>query len=78
MLIEKECELNYLNKTSNLNKLSKREQEVVNLLLKGYNSEEIAKTLFISVYTVKDHIKSIYKKYNVNSRLKLISIINND
>jgi len=51
--------------------LSAREKEVAELLVKGKTNKEIAVTLFISVNTVKSHIKSIYKKLNVNNRMQL-------
>lgn len=42
--------------------LSKREQEVVRMILMGYSNNEIAEKLFISRLTVKTHINNIYKK----------------
>ena len=50
-------------------KLSKREIEVADLLvIKGLGAREIANRLFISHYTVNDHIANIYKKFAVKSR----------
>jgi len=51
--------------------LSDREEEVLKLLLKGRTNHEIANDLFISINTVKTHIKNIYKKTNVKNRLLL-------
>lgn len=42
--------------------LSKREEEILKLVLEGKPNAEIAKTLFISPATVKTHINNIYKK----------------
>ncbi len=42
--------------------LSKREQEVVRMILMGLSNNEIAEKLFISRLTVKTHINNIYKK----------------
>lgn len=48
--------------------LTAREIEVLNLIAKGMLNKEIAKTLFISEKTVKNHISSIFRKLNVEDR----------
>ncbi|MFC2023777.1 LuxR C-terminal-related transcriptional regulator [Chloroflexota bacterium] len=48
--------------------LSERELEVLRLLTTHLSSTEIAQELYISVYTVRTHVKSIYSKLNVHSR----------
>jgi DNA-binding NarL/FixJ family response regulator len=48
--------------------LTKREYEIVSQLAKGLTYEEIADKLFISVETVRFHIKNIYNKLHVHSR----------
>jgi LuxR family maltose regulon positive regulatory protein len=48
--------------------LSERELEVLRLLTTSLSSTEIAQELFISVNTVRSHIKSIYGKLNVHRR----------
>jgi DNA-binding NarL/FixJ family response regulator len=53
--------------------LSKREKEVLNLLAEGNNYQQIADQLFISVDTVRHHIKNIYKKLHVNSRAEAVT-----
>ena len=53
--------------------LTNRENDVFNLLCKGLTNKYIAKSLNLSVYTVADHVKSIFKKMNVHSRTALIS-----
>lgn len=55
--------------------LSTREAEVLELLLKGLTNSEIAAGLFISINTVKSHIKSIYKKLSVTNRLQLVHVL---
>lgn len=55
--------------------LTIRETEILKLIFDGFSNKEIAKKLFISEYTVKDHIKSIMRKVDVNSRQKLIAKI---
>ena len=54
------------------NCLSKRELEVLNLLLQGKSNKLIAYSLGISVSTVEFHLKNIYAKCLVNSRVELI------
>ena len=48
--------------------LSERELEVLRFLTTHLSSTEIAEELFISVHTVRSHMKSIYGKLNVHSR----------
>jgi Response regulator containing a CheY-like receiver domain and an HTH DNA-binding domain len=55
------------------NKLSKREEEVVNLIAKGYSSEKIGEVLNISVKTVSNHRNNIYSKLGVQNTAELIS-----
>lgn len=50
--------------------LSTQEQRVLALLAAGRSNPEIAETLIISVNTVKGHVKSIYRKLDVNSRIE--------
>jgi DNA-binding CsgD family transcriptional regulator len=57
--------------------LSKREQEIFVLMLKGKSNKEIGEALFISVKTVKNHIYNIFQKLGVNSRIKLYVFIQN-
>ncbi|MGI6672741.1 MAG: helix-turn-helix domain-containing protein [Limnochordia bacterium] len=55
--------------------LTAREQEVLEVLLAGKSTREIAAELFISESTVKTHIRNIYSKYDVRSRAELISTV---
>lgn len=52
--------------------LSTRENEVLQLLVKGYSNAEIAEHLFLSVSTIKTHTSSLFLKLEVSSRLKAI------
>jgi DNA-binding NarL/FixJ family response regulator len=53
--------------------LSDREVGVLNLLAEGYNYQEIAENLFISVDTVRHHIRNIYKKLHVHSQSEAVA-----
>ena len=53
--------------------LTKREQEVVTRLVQGDSNKEIAASLKIQEYTVKDHLKHIMAKCQVDSRISIIS-----
>jgi NarL family two-component system response regulator LiaR len=58
---------------SNAYGLSEREQEVLRLLSDGLQYKEIAESLFISSNTVKNHLKSIYKKLHVQNKIEAIN-----
>ncbi len=51
-----------------LNKLSKRETEVLKEMAKGKTNKEIAETLFVSEKTIKTHVSHIFSKLQVNDR----------
>ena len=48
--------------------LSAREKEVLNLVAQGLQNKDIAKQLFLSEKTVKNHVSNIFKKIHVNDR----------
>lgn len=56
-----------------LEKLSKREKEILDLLAKGFRYKQIADTLFVSSDTVRTHIYNIYQKLQVNSKTDAIN-----
>lgn len=58
-------------------RLSNREWEVVNLLLQGKSNKLIAASLGISDRTVEFHLKNIYAKFEVSSRIELILKLGN-
>ncbi|MFP4470043.1 MAG: LuxR C-terminal-related transcriptional regulator [Bacteroidales bacterium] len=62
-----------ITKNSDLDKLSSREKEILSLLSKGYRYKEIAEKLFISIDTVRTHIRNIYDKLQVQSRTEAIN-----
>ncbi|SHE52430.1 two component transcriptional regulator, LuxR family [Seinonella peptonophila] len=51
--------------------LTQREQEVLCLVVKGWSNKEIASTLTISEYTVKNHLKNIMQKLQLKNRVQL-------
>ncbi len=52
------------------NILTQREEEVLNLLLQGYSNNKIAEILSVSVHTVKAHVDSIFRKFNVHNKVQ--------
>ncbi len=58
----------YENDKSLSNNLTSREVEVLKLIAEGMINKEIAKNLYISEKTVKNHISNIFKKLDVNDR----------
>lgn len=55
--------------------LSKREAEVVKLISQGLANKEISSTIFISEFTVKDHIKNVMRKMGASTRNEIIALL---
>jgi DNA-binding NarL/FixJ family response regulator len=53
-------------------RLTDREMEVLRLVAKGMNNRDIAKELFISENTVKNHIRNILEKLQLHSRMEAV------
>ncbi len=53
--------------------LTARELDVTRALARGLTTGEIAQSLFLSRYTVQDHLKRIYEKVGVSSRGELVA-----
>lgn len=62
-----------IQRNNAIEELSKREYELLELLSKGYRYKEIAESLFISQDTVRTHIRNIYQKLQVNSKIEAIN-----
>ncbi len=60
---------------SDYENLSPREKEILDFLSKGLRYKEIANELFISIETVRSHIRNIYEKLQVNSRTDALNKI---
>ena len=56
-------------------KLSEQELRVMKLVYQGKQKEEIAETLYISPYTVKNHIKSVYLKLGIHEKSEFIRYV---
>lgn len=54
------------------NELSPRERDVLAEMALGLSNAEIARKLFISPHTVKNHITSIYRKMGVDDRTRVV------
>ena len=52
--------------------LSKREQEVLELISRGFSYSEIAESKSLSVHTIQTHIKSLYGKLEVHSKMEAV------
>jgi DNA-binding NarL/FixJ family response regulator len=57
--------------TGNYAALSRRESEIVSLVVQGFRNRDIAEKLFISEQTVKNHVHNIFGKMGVRDRLEL-------
>ncbi len=57
--------------TARIASLTPREREVIRLIAQGFGTARIAKELFISEKTVRNHLASIFSKLMVSDRLEL-------
>jgi len=55
-------------------KLTDREMEVLKLVAKGASNRDIAKALFISENTVKNHVRNILEKLQIHSRMEAVMV----
>ena len=62
----------WLKKNDCIGDLTEKEQEVLNLLLKGYSYQECAEILVNTSSTIKTHVNNIMQKRNVHSLQELI------
>ena len=52
--------------------LSAREKEVVKLVLRGYSTKQISRSLYISESTIQGHLSHIFEKLGVKSTRELL------
>jgi len=62
--------------TTDWDKLTPREQQIVKLVATGANNEEIANQLYISTRTVKNHITNILSQLNLRNRTQIAILVN--
>ena len=55
--------------------LTKKESDILDLLVKGYSNKEICDKMVISSNTVKKHILNIYRKLNIKNRVQLLCMV---
>ena len=55
--------------------LTRAEQGVAELVVEGMTNKQMAEQLFVSHYTIDSHLRSIFKKLGVSSRLELKRIL---
>jgi DNA-binding NarL/FixJ family response regulator len=63
-----------LSKTGKINGISGREQEIIACVSQGLSHKQIAGRLVLSENTVKAHLNTIFKKLNITSRIKLMTL----
>jgi len=54
--------------------LTQREKEILRSLIQGQSNKEISESFYVSVETVKSHIKSIYQKLQVRNRVEAVTV----
>ena len=70
---KKEWESNKINELLKKYDITDREADVLHMISHGYSNTEIAEKLFISINTVKYHVKNLYLKLDAKNRVEIIN-----
>lgn len=54
--------------------MTKKERDIIGLILRGETNASIANQLFISKSTVKKHINNLFRKLKITSRWELLKL----
>lgn len=57
--------------------ISKRERDILDLILTGKSNRDIERELFISYHTVKNHVYNLFHKFGVKNRFELARLVEN-
>jgi len=63
------------NRNNTIDELTRRQQEIVEGIVEGLSYKLIGYKFGISIDTVREHIKNIYKKLNINSKGELVAML---
>ncbi len=72
-LLVKDISPTILSQRGAIEKLTRRELEVMRYIIRGYTTRQIAETLFISARTVEGHRANIFSKLGVKNRAELVA-----
>ncbi|MET3105256.1 two-component system response regulator FixJ [Oxalobacteraceae bacterium GrIS 2.11] len=68
------CQQQTQTRQARLDLLSARERQVVNMVVEGKTSKEIAGTLQVTIRTIESHRTHIYEKLHVNTSVELLKL----
>jgi DNA-binding CsgD family transcriptional regulator len=60
-----------------VNGLTARQRDIINLIMMGLGNQEIAERLSLSIYTIKNHKQTLFRKLGIGTSLELTSLIKN-
>ncbi len=63
-----------LSRRGKINGITDREKEIIDYVCKGLSNKEIARGLALSENTVKAHLNTIFRKFNITTRSKLMAM----
>ena len=63
-----------ISKPGKISGMTEREKEIIECICQGLTNKEIARRLVLSEHTVKTHLNNIFRKFNITSRSKLMTL----